>query len=441
MSEENKNFSEDFNLDFLNEPIPEVAPAVKKSQKAPVGVIVGISVIVLCIAALVAILFGGALDGIGGGFGGLGDGGGKADAGDGERDEFIENLGGVSETFDGVVSRDSYASSTSAAKAFVTEELAGQGKAILHSVESNGELSDREINALNIPARLLEGADAVEEFEIEYEVGEASTYTRSGADGEGSQQSKKIKVYVIKYGTNWRYFSPLPETGDTISKSYYDSVFDYEQYKNSTFDSTTIAEIIVDGAGEHYEMTMELRQLVKHADGKVYLEQKSIITADGETEEITICAYLEEDYGRTKCWVKMESGGYSIDWTEADLSTIGFSSLEELTPFYDQYLDYTYFTKADYGFKLADENARKYFRDALMSELDSLIGDVDLDNMNLDMYAEYYVQEGTLTGMRTDADVQLTVEENGESVSLDEGVTCIVKCYDYGTTVIESPVE
>ncbi len=438
MSEQNNNFNQDFNLDFLNEPVPaEVAPAKKKS-KVPVGVIVGLSIMALCIIAVVAIVFGGALDGLGGGIGG-----GKGDAVDAERNEFIEGLGGVSETFDGVVSRDNYPNSTMAAEAFVTEELKGEtGKAILHSVESKGELSDSEIRATKIPDRLLEGADAVEEYEIEYEIGEAAAYTRSGADGVGSTQTKRVKVYVIKYGTNWKYFAPLPETGDTISKSYYDSVFNGDKYKNCTLETTTTATIKADGAGEHIDMTMEMYQFIKHAENKAYLEQRTVISTNGESQEMTICAYLEDNYGRIKCYVKVEGGGQTMDWTEGDLSTIGFTELDELRPFYnDQYLDYTYFTKAEYGFKLADENARKYFKDALMGALDGLTSFIDLDTMNLDMYAEYYVQDGTLTGMRTDADVSLIVEEYGESVTLEEGVTSIVKCYDYGTTVIENPVK
>lgn len=437
MSEQNNNFNQDFNLDFLNEPVPaEVAPAKKKS-KVPVGVIVGLSIMALCIIAVVAIVLGGALDGFGGG------GGGQGDAVDAERNEFIEGLGGVSETFDGIVSRDNYPNSTMAAEAFVTEELKGEtGKAILHSVESKGELSDSEIRATKIPDRLLEGADAVEEYEIEYEIGEAAAYTRSGADGVGSTQTKRVKVYVIKYGTNWKYFAPLPETGDTISKSYYDSVFNGDKYKNCTFETTTTATVKADGAGEHIDMTVEMYQLIKHAENKVYFEQRTVMPSNGESQEMTICAYLEDNYGRIKCYVKKEVGGETIDdWTEGELSTIGFTSLEELTPFYDQYLDYTYFTKAEYGFKLADENARKYFKDALMGALGELTIFIDLDTMNLDMYAEYYVQDGTLTGMRTDADVSLIVEEYGESVTLEEGVTSIVKCYDYGTTVIESPVK
>lgn len=59
---------------------------------------------------------------------------------------------------------------------------------------------------------------------------------------------------------------------------------------------------------------------------------------------------------------------YLVDdeWEEADLTAVGSTSIEELTPFYDQYLDYTYFTKIKYGFALADIKAKKNFMDTLM---------------------------------------------------------------------------
>ena len=325
MSEENKNLNEEFDLSFLNEPVPAAAAPVKKKSKAPVGVIVALSIMALCIIAAVAIIYyGGLLDGLGGGFG---DGG----NGDAERNEFIEGLGGVSETFDGVVSRDTYPSSTMAAEAFIRDEVAGEAKAIIRETVSNGQLSDSEIRATKIPDRLLVGANAVEEIEVEYEISNAAALTRSGADGVSETSgTKRIKVYVIKYESRWKYFAPMPETDETISRSYYDSVFNSEKYKNCTFENNAVVDINVVSGGESMNMKMTTRQLIKHADGKVYLEQT--ISNEGSmaesNESVTTCIYLENNYGRIKCYVKKEVGGQTMDWTESELSTEGFTSLE-----------------------------------------------------------------------------------------------------------------
>ena len=64
---------------------------------------------------------------------------------------------------------------------------------------------------------------------------------------------------------------------------------------------------------------------------------------------------------------------------------------------------------------------------------------IDPEKMKLDMYAEYYVSEGVLSGMRVDADVDMTITEGGSSVKLTEKISNVTTCTDYGTTVVEKP--
>ena len=113
----------------------------------------------------------------------------------------------------------------------------------------------------------------------------------------------------------------------------------------------------------------------------------------------------------------------------------GFKSLSELTPFYDQYLDDTYFTKADFGFVLNEENATTYLTKALEG---ADIG-FAFTNDDVNMYAEYYVSDGVLSGMRVDAMIDFSVSQYGQSVSVYEEVTGTTTCTNYGTTVIEKP--
>jgi len=360
-----------------------------------------------------------------------------------ERNEFIDGIGGVSETFKGAVSEESYGSSAEAAQAYIAEEVVGEKDAEILATESKGELSSKEIAALNIPAEFSEGINAVELIEVEYTVADSSLEGKSMftnlSDKPALNKTQKVKVYVIKYATEWKYFAPMPVTGETISKSYYDSVFDSEKYMNCTFESTSSIIIKMDMSGQgqkqSYDITMDTTQTIKFAGNKVYLEQKivSTDTTTGQNSNNTICAYLEEDEnGRLSCYVQTDGG----DWYEGSLTAIGFTSLEQLTPFYDQYLDYTYFTKADFGFKLSDENAAAYLEQAL----DSVAGGMlDIGDMDIDMYAEYYVSEGVLSGLRMNADIGMNMNEGGISFVVDEQVTNISKCTNYGTTVVEKP--
>ena len=357
-----------------------------------------------------------------------------------EQIEFAGSIGGVSETFKGVMSEESFRSPEEAAIAYVNFELAGDGNLNV-SILSSKTLRASKIKKLDIPEEFLEGYEDVVEVELEYSEEDSSSYTMrtsyTATSTEKLDRTKTVKVYVIKYAYDWKYFSPCPVTGDTISRSYYDSVFNSEKYENCTFEVHTEAVADVITNGETVTMDMVMNQIVKHADGKVYLEQYVKMVSDEYSSEQTVYAYMETNaYGEIECYVKTSE--YD-SWMPTDLSTVGFTSLEQLTPFYDQYLDYTYFTKTDYGFALEDENARKYFEAALMGTFSGLGMNIDTNNMDLDMYAEYYVSEGVLSGMRVDADVDMTVNEGYNTASLKERVTTVTTCTDYGTTVVERP--
>ena len=425
--EENMNYQPQPEQPYAAPVMPEQQPPKKKSLVGAIAML-AVGVIAICASAVII------LGGYGIDFRDFGSG----EESNPERDAFINELGGVSETFEGVVSTESYYSSYEAASAFVSNELSGYGYAEIQNVNVIGELSDSEIESLKFPDYVLHGYDAIEKVEVTYQNGGYSYWSRETASGSDSE-SKTVVVYVIKYGVDWKYFAPLPETGDTINKSYYDSVFNTERYQNCTLEQEQTVEMHIEVDGETVDMTVQMQQLIMYEDGKLYMEQKSITTSDGVTTEQTIYLYIEEDqYGSYICYAKMDDG----EWNSAYLQQIGYSDLEELTPFYDQYLDYTYFTKTNYGFALADDNARKYFSDALSQAFGAagVGGYVNDDDMELDMYAEYYVCDGVLSGMRVNASVDLTLNVYGQTATLEESIVSTVKCTDYGTTVIERPI-
>ncbi len=360
------------------------------------------------------------------------------------RNEFIEGIGGVSETYTGTVSNQSYSSAQDAAEAFVAEEIAGESNVEIVNATSSGELSSQEITALNLPTSVQDGMIGVEKLEVEYSLsGEESLYANGIVElGDKLNKTTKVTVYVIKYENEWKYFTPMPVTGDTITKSYYDSVFNAEKYKNCTLNSTVTLTMDVSGSGdgEYIEMSMEISitQLIKHADNKVYLEQTVKMSEGEESSTTSVYAYMEEVDGEVVCYVKMDPT--SDQWYETYLSAIGFSSLDELTPFYDQYLDYTYFTKTNYGFVLDKDNMAKYMEQALAG-MDGMGGLPEGVDMDIDMFAEYYVSDGVLSGMRMDSDISMDMSDGGSHASVSEVMTSITTCTDYGTTVVERPFE
>lgn len=354
--------------------------------------------------------------------------------------EFIDSIGGVSETYKGSVSETEYQTPNDAAGAYVTEEVIGDSAASILNTENKGALSESKVAELNIPTEFTENMVSVEEWLVEYSESDLVAYAAMGTPiADTLNTSKKVTVYIIKYESGFKYFSPAPITGETITKSYYDSIFNYEKYENCTYKSDISMTINMsqtyNGETMNSSMVISMSQHIKYSVGKIYLEQRATSVIDGSSTSSVILAYIEEDEnGVIDVYVKTDES--STEWIKGNLYTIGFSSLQELTPFYDQYLDYTYFTKTDYGFKLADENAALYFEEALASA-----GVYDTEGMNIDMFVKYYVSNGTLSGMREDADIDMTVTEGANSATLDMSVVGEVTCTDYGTTVVEKPFD
>ncbi|MBR2906539.1 MAG: hypothetical protein IKC26_03440 [Clostridia bacterium] len=378
------------------------------------------------------------LDAAGKGNGGSGGGSNR------DHSDMINSIGGVSDTYKGTVSAGSYSSMEVAAEAYVTEQLFGSSSsATINEIVSLGALSSNEAAELGIPKEYVIDAQAVERVEVTYTeaVSSDSAYVTPGVSKiDTLNTTKKIEVYVIKYEYDWKYFSPCPTSGDKISLDYYNSVFGSDLYENCTMETTIKVKVEVDGASlsdylgdNNIEVTMT--QLIKHADNKVYLEQSVETNGAGMEQREVIYAYLEEINGRVQCYVKINESG---EWYDTYLSTIGFDSIEELTPFYDQYLDHTYFTKADYGFTLSRDSARYYLTEALEG-MDGIADMINIDGMGIDMYADYYVKEGVLTGMDMNANLSMEVTEGGETVSMTEIISSKTVCKDYGSTVVTKP--
>ena len=368
-------------------------------------------------------------------FAAVGCGGGQSEAK--KEENFIKEIGGVSETFTGVVSTESYETANAAATAYVETEIVGSSGAKIEAMESKATYESEQIAALDIPAELTAGADAVEEIEVEYSVAD-------GYISAASSSTKKVKVYVIKYATDWKYYTPCPETGATISKSYYDSVFNMEKYKNCTFDMDMEMDMSVKVSGGGYSQKLsigiEMSQFVQYSESAIYIEQtastKGLAELGGEDAFSSICGYFETVGDSILCYVQIDGG----TWYEGDLTTIGFSNLDELTPFYDQYLDFTYFQKTNFGFQLADEQAEKYIdltlkQDESMGELIAMFG----ENFGIDMFVKYYVSEGVLSGMRMDLNMDAKMVEDGMTMTLKADAITTMTCTNYGTTTVQKP--
>ena len=390
------------------------------------------------------------------------------------RDEFISSIGGTSETFRGTVSESVYSSPSQAAEAYVFEQVLGYGNgAYINDIVSMGELSSGEIDALGLPEEIAANAVAVEKMQVMYEqYSNSRTWERDSSPSNAPvNTSKTVTVYVIKYQNDWKYFTPCPITGDTITKDYYDSVFNSEKYKNCTLvntvsvtvDAKGYITVSMDGETESQSLdgafNITVAQTIMHDNGKIFFEQTITTSGSGAyaqalpTSSSYLAAYLEETtdyYGYTDIegYVRTDPDG---DWYPGNIYDVGFSSIEELRPFYDQYLDHSYFTKSDFGFVISDENAMQYIELA-MEELTKYCAQYLGADADFNMYAEFYVNDGVLSGLRNDCEIAIDATDFlKESVGHYPGasIDAEFKMYasmnqttsvtDYGSTVVSNP--
>ncbi len=359
-------------------------------------------------------------------------GGGKSESK--KHDAFIKELGGVGDTYKGAVSID-YTTAEAAATAYVATEVVGlSGDAENVVATSKGEVTtakQTEITA-TLSAEDAEGIVKIEEYEVTYSEG---GYMPMAADSYDS--NKTVRVYIISYADHFKYYTPCPVTGETITKSYYESVFNEDSYKNCTFVSVMEEEVDGETGGMTVTVQIKAQQTAKFTENAFYLEQSYTMTTSalGENEEVNdvLYAYGEKD-ATTQEWKLYIKDGEDESWGNGSWYGIGVSSLEELYPFAQDYLDYTYFTKTDYGFELSGENSEQYIEETL-SKIASYLG----EGGDIDIFAKYYVCGGVLSGVRMDMDMSLTVNSGGYKVSVDATAFEETKVTNYGTTVVERP--
>ena len=111
--------------------------------------------------------------------------------------------------------------------------------------------------------------------------------------------------------------------------------------------------------------------------------------------------------------------------------------MSDLLPFAGEKMEYTYFTKTDYGFELTNENARRYIQHTL-GQLSTYL---DEDTV-IDLFAKYYVCNGALSGMRMDMEMIIDVDYDS-STKITGNATAVAesKVTDYGTTIVEKPFD
>lgn len=163
-----------------------------------------------------------------------------------------------SETFVGAVSAETYASSEEAVKGFLETEISGKTvEAVFVDYKKEAELNEKEVKELPIDEEYRNGLLSVERGKVEYSEKSVSTARVSPFAESDDEVIYWREVFILTYTDMFRFFVPEQKEGESLSMSYYDSVFEGEKYINCTMNASITNEYTEDGI-KYTEKTMRI---------------------------------------------------------------------------------------------------------------------------------------------------------------------------------------
>ncbi len=335
--------------------------------------------------------------------------------------------GNYSETFDGELSKQTYESTETAAKAFLGNEIdGGSTDASFVSYESKRKIAAEEYAEMNLGDYTAEDVKSAELGEITYTTG-ASTLAASDAEGENY---KHVVVGVFELEDGFRYYIPCPSNGEMISQTYYESVLDPAKYTNCT----THFKETIHASAKIAMITLPLIQYNLEYEIKVTENAVEIvITTSGTADEYNLPVLNGTVYaiqaGTGIAVAENMNGEWEMNYGFTNIKTLSDFSKMNLSEF----LDFSYFEKTKKGFKLTEEKCKLF--------IDEYLDDIGFDDTGTKWSGEatYFVTEGRLSEASMKINVDLNIAEGGSIAKGKITASGVNKFSDFGTTVVTIP--
>ena len=343
----------------------------------------------------------------------------------------IDDIGGCSETYTGTISDESYASSDAAVSAVIANELCGTNtECRVEKAQKTAVTVEQYKKA--IPEEYTQGATSVEKVKITYSRSEKNVADSSlNATDAGSADKKyTVVIYVINYDNYWKYFTPVLENAQTLTKSYYDSIFNTEKYRNCTMTSSMVEKMVGKSGGETVNITLKIEGESKYADNKIYLKTTATYSLMGMTNSSVSEIYIEDEGNGVLCYANDGTG-----WVSASLDSVGYVSIEDVMPFANNaYLDHSYFTKTSYGCEIERDKLEYYMNQAIKADNMLQMG-LTIENGSI----KYYVSDGVLSGLLSNIKMSGSITQDNINVTYSGTLDITCKCTDYGKTTVQRP--
>lgn len=363
----------------------------------------------------------------------------------GNKEQGEEVYEGASETFTGVVSKESYDDEKTAAEAFVENELSGQNSAAFVSCESKGELAEDKVAELNLDGVVAENdtVDSVKIMSVKYSSAAAAA---SGVALAAEPRVQEFVIYIIvvtPFGTSvhkYHYYVPISDKGDAITKSYFDDVLDVSKYTNFTQTYKQEAKTNVSAQGQNVEDNKVTNYQINVADNKAYIHMDGFIV-ESMTGEHDIYGYFEEKDGVFSSYRSAdESGEY---WSAFNFE--GVTSMDDVIQMCLPNYDFTFYEKTAYGFKFKEEYLSQLYSETFQKLLTAYASwgvtanDIHINKSEL----KFYVVGGKLEKMVSDVElsINMNIDSYGYSMNINVAAASVEELVfsNFGTTTVTTP--
>lgn len=335
-----------------------------------------------------------------------------------------------SETFEGAVSKDTYRSEEAAAEAFVDNELSGSAYyANYVSSEVSEELTEEQIDKLSIDEDLKPNVVSVKKIAVSYTKDNRVSSVDVAATISAGDDIQVFYIYVLEIAPDgsleaiheYRYYVPISRNGETLTKAYLDDVLAPSKYLNctQTYSVTAVGSIPTGG------------YVIKVADDKASLKIDSNYAGATFSE-----GYFEQSGNSFHSYTKSKD---SNTWQPSYIRVLslgGETMIDSMEAFATMMLpnniDYSWFEKTDFGFKMEGEFIDVYIQDALSQS------GYDTSNGNITTDFNVYVKEGCIYKITTNIKFTLSLGFLSSNVVIQSET---LSFSNFGTTVVERPAD
>ena len=346
--------------------------------------------------------------------------------------------GNYSETYNGALSEQSYTSEENAAKAFLTEEIDGNGSTLVYSKVEIAEtaLSDAEVEKLEIGDKT--SVEYVKQASVFYTQKQTQTLA---AAAEGNTELSQM-LYLVKYvNGGFKYYSPALSSGENLTKSYFNDVFNPERYANVTVTGKVTS---VSGAKASYQgetmdatATVDMDYTYQVTENAVYVKLAQTTKTHDQAGKLVTQSTTQE--------------GYLVETLTGYVMCVNTSGIYQVVPMPNiengsniifgemlDGMDHTYFTKTGSGFEMNKDACIAMMKNMFGKELEGYeFG--SFEDLIDEMQFNFYVSNGSISGLKEKLSLGLNINEQGMSMTITAAASADYSFKNFGTTTVTVP--